>query len=1416
MVKNQFKTRNENPGTFGQELKILLRKVSEDLSTIFNSNYTWIGLIDEPEGKMKEAGSFGTLPQKETRLAQLQDDICKEVFEKGKSIRKQMDVTQEIPVPGENRTRSILCVPIKIDKIEKNRQVTFLTLGTLYLSRIESNNFSREDEIKIQTIAKMLAFTTWNYKYEFSEKFSKHFGYRILSVNLNESISDGLGKIIEIFGADHGTIYRYDKETQNFFNVIAKGVSEKFWEHAVPRKDGVAAHVIKYTEPCFLDDVSKDSLFSDSPFTRGEDVKSTAAASLDGEGVLFLSYSKKHKFSDIEKQQFNLLSKVIAAVFRSLRLTEELKWGKKYEVSRAPHWTETIKLFFEKKLLKKTDIDAIRLYAFDSNSKRYSLAVESGAISPFVSSRAKKGGIVDKLAKSKKSLFYEKIEGSPLENSPITIREGIKSVAVLPLNYGSSEVLGVLFVNYRSFQKFTPEKKEILIGLAEFLALILNSVSKETELTRTANVLQNLHRYKPDEKVEDIHLVLQTVTDGIAYLTKADSVIILMHRKKKREFLPEGVHGIEKEDISDKFPLSKGIGRKVLDTGKEKTISDLDNYDPQHILFRRAGIRSLTCVPLIYSKEIIGLLYLGYRSKKFPIPDYSRELLQIFYGEASQRIGNYISEQKFNQKQKQLESLLDITKIIHASKLKLNKTLNDMTKIITDKLGYGRGIVSLKEKIGEKIYFKRVAFIGLELAEIKRLSKKSSWNTEEQINKILIKEFQISNSYYIPSKHKNKVKETLTSVSEVEPDEYDERKSFEWQPGDYLLIPLRKGGKIIGLLSVDEPVDKATPTIESVKTLEIFAEHLVLAIENARRYKRRTEELKILKKIDKEIINKIGKGDEEAFGLSYVLASIIEKSWIIGDVDYADIFLKYGEKLVRKAAFTSSKSKYKGEVEFAITEEKSIVAYVTRQKKPQLIRNIEEPKWKDKYSPTHDDIRSELAVPMMQGDKVIGVINVESSNLGAFDKEDQNYLEALAAQSVIAIQNANAYEQKVRRLKEYDILNSIEQKKIGSSLDLGEIVKHVLDVVIKNTNSEIGSISLWHKDTNELEILAIHGIYKVEMNHRYKKGITIMAAQQEKPIYVPDLDEQCPCCIKGSWAENHFYPIKGESVKSELAIPIMFDETVLGVINLESNETDAFKDHIPLVTFISSQIGRAIEQAKRHEKKLKEEEGRVTRDLWGFLGQTMMHELHSNLAAIGGNLETLSLFTKDEDEERKEVIRETAITINNILYEIKRLPEETSLEKFEIQDLLVDIIDECSDYREYHKGIEVSQNVLDEKIIVEANRKCISAIIRNLLQNAFAAVPGDGELRIEVKKFQHRAEIFFKDTGIGISDEIREKLFHSIVKSEKGGMGIYLWISKSLMVSFNGDIELVKSEKDKGTTFKLWLPIVPEVEGDIP
>lgn len=1414
MTKNKYRTKKKEKRPFVQQLKDLLEEVSHGLSTNFNASYIWIGLIDETDGKMREVSSFGTHPPKRTKLAKLQYDVCKKVFENGVAIKKQKDVKLEISPQGKNKIQSILCLPIKIDKIERNKKLIPLTLGVLFLGSTEKNNFSREEETKIKTIAGILTYAIWNYNYEFGERFSKQFKFRIPSVNLHENISDGLEKIMNFFKADHGTLYRYDRETHSFFDVIAKGVSKKFWEHAVPRKDGVAAHVIKNPVPYTLDDVNQDPLFSNSPFTKDEGVKSTAATSLDGEGVLFLSYSERHEFSNIEKEQFKFFSRVISAVFRSLRLTEELKWGRKSQVSTpSPDWTEMLKLFFEKKLLKITDIDVIRLYNYDRSSDRYSLAVQAGALAPYISMKARKGGVVEHFAKGKIPIFYDKIEESSLKNSPITKKEGIKSAAVLPLVYGQSEVLGVLFVNYRESQRFTNENKGRLIGLVEFLALVLNSVSKDTELTRTINILQNLHSYKHEKKVEDIQASLQMITDGIAYLTKADLVLILMHLKKKKVFFVGGAHGIEKEEISKKFPLRKGIGRDVLDTEKEITKSNFEDHYPQSILYKKAGIRSVKCVPLIYANEIVGLLYWGYRSKNFPQPDYSSELLEIFYGEASQRIGNYLSDKKIIQKQKQLESLLDITKIVHASKLNLKKTLNEMTKIIADKLGYERGIVSLKEKVGEIDYFKRVAFIGLDKEEKKRLSKISTWNTVEQIKQIigLRKEFRISNSYYIPSKYSHEVKRILSSVSVLGPDEVEKRDIFEWQPEDYLFIPLRKGGEIIGLLSVDEPVDRAVPTKESVKTLEIFAEHLVLAIENTKRYERRIEELEMLKNIDNDIINKIGESGQEAFGLQDVLKSIIEKSRIIGDVDYADIFLKDGEKLVRKANFTASELKdYLGGYEFSVNEKKSVVAYVTRKKKSVLIKDLHHKRWQNMYSPTYFGMKVELAVPMMQSKEVIGVINVESSKIGAFEREDQNYLEALAAQSVIAIQNANAYELKVQRLKDYDILQSIE-KKIGSSLDLEEIVKHVLEVLVKNTNSEIAHISLWHKDTNALEILARHGIKDVKLPHWYRKGITILAAQRKEFIYVPDLDERCPCCEKGSWRENHFYQIGEVSIKSELGIPVIYDDNVLGVINLESGKLDAFRDHIPLVTFISSQIGRAIEQAKQHKKELKEKEGRVTRDLLGFIGQTMIHELNNSLAAIRGNLEALSRLDKDEEEKRKRLLKRNEKIISDILYEIERLPEETALEKFEIQDALNDIIDECKTYREYNQSIRISHKLINENIIVEANKKCMYIIIRNLLQNAFAAMPKGGELNIETKKWQSRVEIFVKDTGFGITEENQKKLFDSIIKSKKEtGLGIFLMISKSLILSFKGDIELVESKVGKGTEFKLWLPLVTD------
>ncbi|MGD2090382.1 MAG: GAF domain-containing protein [Candidatus Aminicenantes bacterium] len=1374
--------KNENRIHIYQYFKSILMETSKSLATLFNFNYFGINLIDKKDNSTEKLICCGDWSEDKNKQEKLQTDTCQKVMKSGKVVT--------------NRDKSILCVPIKIMGIKEGQEKI---LGTVFLHSPSPSNYSIISRGIIVSLVNVLAFGIWNVKYELNKRSIREFGdigITSLSVNLQAAIYDLLEKIIETFNAQTATVYRYDKKNHRFFYPIAKGVSKQFWAQ-IPRKDGVAAHTVQSPDPLFLNDVSDNDLFSQSSFTKNEKVKSAAAASLGGEGVLFLSYRQKHEFTNDEEQEFKLFAKVLEAVFYSLNTVENLKW--EGEISEKEHFSETMKSFFKEKLIGSTMIDIVTLYAYDNHKRNFYLVAGEGTDMRYTAGRPISSNLGEKILKEKEPFFFEKVKGTFLEKSHFVQREKIKTAAIFPLRNRSSECVGILFVNYREFRKFDNEVKKRLTHLSNFLTIILMAVLRETDLNRTVKILKKFHDATDEEKTKNINSILQEITDGISYITKADLVMILMPKQKTPEFFIGGLYGIEQTYINEKIPLK--IGQEVLNKKREVNIDDLEHRYPNNILFTKAGIRTLSCIPLIHTEDIVGLLYIGFKSKAHVLSESERQVVELLVGEASQRIGNFLSTLQINQKQKQLESLLDISKIIHPLNSNLEQTLKKVTQIITKKLGYKRGIVSLKEMLDGKNHFKRVAFVGLAPKAKKELSQKSSWNTEEQIKKIFKKEFKISRSYYISHKYKEEVKKSVTSVYRGDPDE--NRKDWEWHPEDMLLIPLRKRNEIIGLLSVDTPLDKSVPTEESVKTLEVFAEHLVLAIDNALKYERRIKELAGLRAVERIIKTRIENEDVEAFVQS-VLNSIIEQSTkTIEHIEYANIYLRENNHLVKKAKHIPDPLKYRGGDRITIDEKQSIVAKVAREKKSLVINNLNEKKWKDIYYQTYLGMQSELTVPIKQKNNIIGVINVESPQTGAFNDDDKNYLEMLADQSFNALQQTIPYAQREERLKEYNILDSVEQK-TGSSWDIEEIAKHTLEVVVQSARSETGNITLWHKSTGELELLALYDRKIIQKRERYKgRGITIMAAERKKELYIPNLDVKCPCCPGGTWRDNHYHLVWGDSV-SELAVPIIYNETVFGVLNLESANFDAFEDHIPFIKFVARQLGRAIDQARQYEEKLLEEQGRAQRNLWSFLGQTMVHEFAKKLSTIRGN-ETI---LKDiiEGETLQELLENNEKVISDMLYELTRLPEETSMEKFEIHGVLNEIVNECRTYRDYHGDIKISTEFGAESIL-EANKKCLHIIIANLIENAFTAMPDGGFLTIITRKLQNQTEIVIKDTGVGIPDDLKKNLFKSPLKSKRG-MGIFLVISKSLINSFKGDIELIESQKNKGTIIRLWLPNV--------
>jgi signal transduction histidine kinase len=101
----------------------------------------------------------------------------------------------------------------------------------------------------------------------------------------------------------------------------------------------------------------------------------------------------------------------------------------------------------------------------------------------------------------------------------------------------------------------------------------------------------------------------------------------------------------------------------------------------------------------------------------------------------------------------------------------------------------------------------------------------------------------------------------------------------------------------------------------------------------------------------------------------------------------------------------------------------------------------------------------------------------------------------------------------------------------------------------------------------------------------------------------------------------------------------------------------------------------------------------------------------------------------------------------------------------------------------------------------------IHQVFLNLILNALEAMPDGGELKITIKETDHPKGVIisFKDSGNGIPEDELKKLFAAFHSTKRGGLGLGLFVSKSIVKEHGGEMS-VSSEYGKGTTFTVWLP----------
>lgn len=377
-----------------------------------------------------------------------------------------------------------------------------------------------------------------------------------------------------------------------------------------------------------------------------------------------------------------------------------------------------------------------------------------------------------------------------------------------------------------------------------------------------------------------------------------------------------------------------------------------------------------------------------------------------------------------------------------------------------------------------------------------------------------------------------------------------------------LLLPLVAQSKTLGLVEVQETRGARNFTEREIYLAQTLCQQAAVAIENARLFeatRRQVQELSILHQVS------------TAATEAKTVDEIIERATqLIRENLYPDNFgvmllEKSSEELVAHPSYQGGAKL----TEIRIPLGRGVTGQVASIGIPMRVGDALKHKGYLDYDAA---TRSELCVPMKIGERVIGVVNAESQTPNHFTEKDERLLLTLASQLATAIERLRNEAAEQKRAKHLNTLHKLTAEMSGV-LDRDKLFSIVVERLNKEMNYVSTDISLLDDATGEYVVMAVSGSFAelpTAKGYRQAFGVGLLgqAAQTGKPVVANNVREN-----------KHYNLVAGhESINSELVIPIKIYKRVVALLNIESNELNAFDEkEVAAFKTMCEQISIALE-----------------------------------------------------------------------------------------------------------------------------------------------------------------------------------------------------------------------------------------------
>jgi two-component system, NtrC family, sensor kinase len=540
------------------------------------------------------------------------------------------------------------------------------------------------------------------------------------------------------------------------------------------------------------------------------------------------------------------------------------------------------------------------------------------------------------------------------------------------------------------------------------------------------------------------------------------------------------------------------------------------------------------------------------------------------------------------------------------------RTLPESLRVLVDairRIGYGRVTITLRD---ERLDPTLTVTAGLTPGEEQELIAGATTGESWRRRLAGLERFRISQSYYLDSADPYIAREFgAESIASA----LEEGEEGSWNPHDALLVPLRgASGQIIATLVLDDPVDRARPTLESVRIVELFGQQAASIIDRVRLTgiaQRRAERLQLLQE------------SGAAFAMSLDAGTIVRE------------LAMHGARALRaEVSMAACVDLDTGEVSSGVRrhaagDDRWNPAPLACEAVLDILRTGSSVRVRgESMDPAAATIMGELAYgastagsalisPVSSAAERVAIVAVWSPSPSGFNWEDEDLLVTMAGQAGAAVVNARLYAESLRERRIGEALAEVARA-VNAAVRRGDLMPFILRHAAALLRVDGATLSLLRDD--EIEVVSGIGSGEVLLGHRLPMNASLTGRVVREGIY----------CISNDVAqEPSAYQVTRQlgGIRKLLIVPLFGPEGTIGALSVHNPEHDFTEEEAIVLQRFADQVAvalvnaRLFEEERRAREAMQKSEARYARVVEAASDAIITMDPEGRLTSLNPSLE---------------------------------------------------------------------------------------------------------------------------------------------------------------------------------------------------